>query len=153
MDPRPFPKLDTRGVHPVMTMAGIMPGGSEMRHWHVRAPFPDPDAIARHLAAGHATTHAELRRQAEFDAAEGRRMELGTCYRLSGECTHDYACVRCPYLHVEDGALPRLLQIEAETELQLARAEADGRDGEVIALADTLTHVIELRNQARAALA
>ncbi len=65
MDKRHSPKVDTAGVHPVMTMAGIMPGGSEMRHWHNWVPFPDPDAIARELAAGNARTHAEMARQAE----------------------------------------------------------------------------------------
>ena len=29
-------------VHPVMTMAGIMPGGSEMKTWYSHVPFTTP---------------------------------------------------------------------------------------------------------------
>lgn len=31
-----------RDDHPVMTMAGIMPGGSEMKTWYTHVPFPTP---------------------------------------------------------------------------------------------------------------
>lgn len=150
MDKRHSPKVDTRGVHPVMTMAGIMPGGSEMRHWHNWVPFPDPDAIARELAAGNARTHAELDRQAEVVGTPRRQMELGSCFRPAGNCEHEYACVRCPYLQVDEAALPRLLEIEAQTEALLATAEAAGREGEVVGLTDTLGHIIEKKELALA---
>lgn len=153
MDPRHSPVVDTRGVHPVMTMAGIMPGGSQMRHWHQAAPFPDPDEIARELAAGHGRTHAQLARQAQMEATEQRHMELGTCFRPAGACSHDFACVRCPYLHVDDASLPRLLEIEADTEARLAAAEAKGLEGEVIALTDTLAYITEKKAFAIAASA
>jgi len=70
-----------------MTMAGIMPGGSGMHHWNV--PFPDPDAIARSLAAGGASTRAELARQAEVTATDRRQMELGSCFRPAGACMYE----------------------------------------------------------------
>lgn len=150
MDRRHSPKVDTTGVHPVMTMAGIMPGGSEMRHWHGWVPFPDPDATARELAAGNARTHAELARQAEVTGTSRRRMELGTCFRPAGNCEHEYACVRCPYLQVDKAELPRLLDIEAATEVLLAIAQAAGREGEVIGLTDTLGHIVEKKRLALA---
>ena len=31
-----------REIHPVMTMAGIMPGGTEMQSWYGHIPFPTP---------------------------------------------------------------------------------------------------------------
>ena len=33
-------------ARPVMTMAGIMPGGSQMTHWYNHIPFPNPDQLA-----------------------------------------------------------------------------------------------------------
>lgn len=39
----PFTAADT---HPVITMGGIMPGGSEMVHWYNHVPFPNPDQLA-----------------------------------------------------------------------------------------------------------
>lgn len=35
---------------PVMTPAGIMPGGSEMREWYGHIPFPSPAALTRKRA-------------------------------------------------------------------------------------------------------
>ena len=35
-----------RDTHPVMTMAGIMPGGSEMTNWYNHVPFPNPEQLA-----------------------------------------------------------------------------------------------------------
>lgn len=35
-----------REVHPVMTMAGIMPGGTEMQNWYDHVPFPTPAQLA-----------------------------------------------------------------------------------------------------------
>lgn len=145
MDKRHSPKVDTEGVRPVMTMAGIMPGGSEMRHWHENAPFPNPDAIARQLAAGNARTRAEVARQEMLEARSSRQMELGTCMRPDGSCPYEFACTRCDYLLVDEAGMIRLLEIEAETETKLSRAEADGRDGEAMALVDTLAHIAEKR--------
>lgn len=148
MDKRHSVKVDTEGVRPVMTMAGIMPGGSEMRHWADHVPFPNPDAIARRLAAGNARSAADRARQAQVSAASRRQMELGTCFRPRGTCMYEYACVRCPFLQVDKAALHRLLEIEAETEAQLAKARAHGWDGEVVALSDTLGYIVEKRLQA-----
>lgn len=143
MDKRHSRKVDTEGVRPVITMAGIMPGGSEMRHWHENAPFPDPDAIARQLAAGKARSRAALARQKMLESSPSRQTELGVCMRPDGNCPYESACTTCPYLRVDEAGMTRLLEIEAETEAELARATADGRDKEASALIDTLAHVAE----------
>lgn len=37
---------DARDSRPVMTAAGIMPGGSEMTNWYDHIPFPSPSVLA-----------------------------------------------------------------------------------------------------------
>lgn len=39
-------EASTRTVLPVVTAAGIMPGGSEMAHWYRHIPFPGPQVLA-----------------------------------------------------------------------------------------------------------
>ena len=39
-------RFTDRDTHPVMTMAGIMPGGSEMTNWYNHVPFPSPEQLA-----------------------------------------------------------------------------------------------------------
>ena len=39
-------RFNDRDTHPVMTMAGIMPGGSEMTNWYNHVPFPSPEQLA-----------------------------------------------------------------------------------------------------------
>lgn len=39
-------RYTAREVHPVMTMAGIMPGGTEMKNWYNHVPFPNPAQLA-----------------------------------------------------------------------------------------------------------
>ncbi|HEX2701105.1 MAG TPA: hypothetical protein VHM89_12965 [Acidimicrobiales bacterium] len=38
-------RYTAREDHPVMTMAGIMPGGSEMKTWYNHVPFPTPEQL------------------------------------------------------------------------------------------------------------
>jgi hypothetical protein len=39
-------RYTARDAHPVMTMAGIMPGGTEMKSWYNHVPFPTPAQLA-----------------------------------------------------------------------------------------------------------
>ena len=39
-------RFTARDAHPVMTIGGIMPGGSEMVQWYNHVPFPNPDQLA-----------------------------------------------------------------------------------------------------------
>lgn len=39
-------RFTAEDVHPVMTMGGIMPGGSEMTNWYNHVPFPNPAQLA-----------------------------------------------------------------------------------------------------------
>lgn len=48
--------------HPVITMGGIMPGGSEMVEWYTHVPFPSPAAL-------------EIKRDELLTAIEQRKAE------------------------------------------------------------------------------
>ncbi|MGQ0520925.1 MAG: hypothetical protein ACT4PX_07235 [Actinomycetota bacterium] len=62
-------RYTAREVHPVMTMAGIMPGGAEMENWYNHVPFPNP----AQLALKRAELLAEIERwKAEKAAVAGR---------------------------------------------------------------------------------
>lgn len=39
-------QFTTKGVLPVATFGGIMPGGPEMTHWYNHIPYPNPDTLA-----------------------------------------------------------------------------------------------------------
>ena len=63
------------GFHPVMTMAGIMPGGSEMTNWYDHVPFPTGEQLALKRAELLAETAAW---KAEKALVAATRTELPT---------------------------------------------------------------------------
>lgn len=65
-------RFTARDVHPVMTMAGIMPGGSEMTNWYNHVPFPNPAQLAIKRAELLAQI-AELKAEKERTALSGPR--------------------------------------------------------------------------------
>lgn len=69
-----------REARPVMTMGGIMPGGSEMTHWYNHVPFPNPAQLA--------LKRAEL--LAEIEARAAEKLAAATELRvLPGEITEE----------------------------------------------------------------
>jgi Phage integrase family len=69
--------------------------------------------------------------EAYFDK---RKVELGSCGRPYGGTPrkHEHACIRCPMLHINPKAIPRLNeQFEADLEGQRERAVAEGWLGEI----------------------
>lgn len=68
-------RFTARDVHPVMTMAGIMPGGSEMTNWYNHVPFPNPAQLAIKRAELLAQI-AELKAEKERAALTGPRLEV-----------------------------------------------------------------------------
>jgi len=67
-----------------------------------------------------------------------RKVALGTCDRPYGTPReHEHACLRCPMLRMDPGQLPRLLQIETNTQERLAEARFQ-RTAAAVASPDTL---------------
>lgn len=63
---------------------------------------------------------------------ELRKLELGTCGRPYGTpCKHEHACIRCPSLRLDPGALPRLTRIVRNLQDRVAEARTNGWLGEV----------------------
>lgn len=78
-----------------------------------------------------------------------RKVALGTCERPYGTpCEHEHACVRCPMLRMDPQQLPRLLQIQSNTEVRLKEAHQMQWLGEVSALQEGLRHIAEKTRQA-----
>jgi len=78
-----------------------------------------------------------------------RKVALGTCDRPYGTpCEHEHACLRCPMLRMDPGQLPRLLQIETNTQERLAEAHKMHWLGEVAGLQEGLRHTADKRKQA-----
>jgi len=78
-----------------------------------------------------------------------RKVALGTCDRPYGTpCEHEHACLRCPMLRMDPGQLPRLLQIETNTQERLAEAHKMHWLGEVAGLQEGLRHIADKRHQA-----
>ena len=79
------------------------------------------------------------------DHFDKRKVELGTCGRPYGiPCQHEFACIRCPVLHVDPRMLARLDEIEADLLARRERAQAEGWRGEIEGLDLTLSF---LRNK------
>lgn len=77
-----------------------------------------------------------------------RRMALGDCYRPYGtDCPHEHACVRCPMLRMDPAQLPRLMQIEDDTQRLLKEARHKNWQGEVAGLETTLVHIKDKKLQ------
>jgi hypothetical protein len=77
-----------------------------------------------------------------------RQMALGECYRPYGtDCPHEHACVRCPMLRMDEGQLPRLVQIEKDTLRLLKEARTKGWEGEAAGLETTLIHIKDKKAQ------
>ncbi|MDP8930274.1 MAG: site-specific integrase, partial [Actinomycetota bacterium] len=77
-----------------------------------------------------------------------RKMALGDCYRPYGtSCPHEHACIRCPMLRMDPAQLPRLLQIERNTEERLEEARHQHFLGEAEALELDLQHIGEKKAQ------
>jgi site-specific recombinase XerD len=87
---------------------------------------------------------------AEFrDHFSLRKVALGTCDRPYGTpCQHEHACVRCPMLRISLAQVPRLLQIEDNTQERLTEARRMQWLGEVAALEESLRHIAHKKRQA-----
>ncbi|TDD23202.1 site-specific integrase [Actinomadura sp. KC06] len=78
-----------------------------------------------------------------------RKVALGTCHRPYGTpCQHEHACIRCPMLRLDPSQVPRLLQIEDNTNERLAEARQMQWLGEVAALEESLRHIAKKKQQA-----
>ncbi|MDQ0279518.1 integrase [Arthrobacter silviterrae] len=78
-----------------------------------------------------------------------RKVALGTCERPYGTpCEHEHACVRCPMLRMDPAQLPRLVQIETNTNERLKEAHHMQWLGEVSALQEGLRHIADKKRQA-----
>lgn len=78
-----------------------------------------------------------------------RQVELGRCDRPYGTpCQHEHACVRCPMLRLSLSQVPRLLEIEANTNERLDEARRMRWLGEVAALEESLRHIANKKEQA-----
>ena len=62
-----------KGVRPVATFGGIMPGGPEMTHWYNHIPYPNPVTLAELRAELLARIEAE---KAEKEQAASNVVEL-----------------------------------------------------------------------------
>jgi hypothetical protein len=70
---------------------------------------------------------------------ELRKLELGTCGRPYGSpCKHEHASIRCPSLHVDPRARPRLVEIIASLRDRIDEARANNWTGEVEGLQASL---------------
>jgi hypothetical protein len=69
----------------------------------------------------------------EFEEHFGKRkVELGSCGRPYGTgCQHEHACLRCAQLHVNPKMLPRLDELESDSEERRKHATAEGWLGEI----------------------
>jgi hypothetical protein len=77
-----------------------------------------------------------------------RRVALGDCFRPYGTpCVHEHACIRCPHLRLDPTQTPLLDDIEANTQLRVSEARANGWLGETAALEETLHHIGRKRTQ------
>lgn len=71
-------RYTARNVHPVMTMGGIMPGGTEMENWYNHVPFPNPAQLAlkraellAEIEAWHAERAPAISRPPQFRGIAG----------------------------------------------------------------------------------
>ena len=101
---------------------------------------------------GEGTPHWRAYLQAAVRREEERQMALGVCFRPGGgDCQYEYACIRCPFLHVDPARWPLLLETELDALRRLREAEQRGWLGEVRALEDTLDKIADKKEQVRQA--
>ena len=78
-----------------------------------------------------------------------RQVALGRCDRPYGTpCQNEHACVRCPMLRLSLAQVPRLLEIEENTNQRLDEARRMRWLGEVSALEESLRHIDNKKRQA-----
>lgn len=95
-------------------------------------------------------TAAELAAFAEHFGR--RRVELGDCVRpYATSCSHEHACIRCPYLSIDTNQTGRLHTIENDLHQRITNAEQQAWLGDVDQLRLTLTHLQDKKNQLNAA--
>ena len=71
-----------------------------------------------------------------------RRIELGTCVRpYATPCTHEHACLRCPFQQIDPEQLPRLVEIRLNIKTRIDTARHEQWQGDVAQLEQTLRHV------------
>ncbi len=77
-------------------------------------------------------------------------MALGDRYRpYHTPCPHEHVCVRYPMLRTDPVQLPRLSQVEADTQRLLDEARGNEWEGEVQGLEVTLQAIEEKKGQAQ----
>jgi hypothetical protein len=77
-----------------------------------------------------------------------RRVELGDCVRPYGTgCTHEHACIRCTFLHVDPAQAARLGDIEADLHTRIDTAQDQAWLGDVEQLRLTLSHLHDKQSQ------
>ncbi|WP_169816115.1 tyrosine-type recombinase/integrase [Nocardia miyunensis] len=87
----------------------------------------------------------------EFDEHfDKRKVELGSCGRPYGTgCAHEFACVRCPMLHVDPRMITRLDELEDDLLQRRQRAETEGWAGEIEGIDMTLTFLRAKRDDTK----
>ena len=150
----------TEAVHhglPLHILAKLM-GHADLETTRGYAALYDEDVLRQHrayLARRRALRPPEEYREPtdeEWAAFEThfrrRKMALGDCFRpYQTPCPHEHACVRCPALKMDPEQLPRLIQIEHDTQFKLLEAREHGWAGEVVELETTLQGILEKKIQ------
>jgi hypothetical protein len=71
-----------------------------------------------------------------------RRIELGTCVRpYATPCSHEHACLRCPFQQIDPEQLPRLVEIRLDIKARIDTARQQQWHGDVAQLEQTLLRV------------
>ena len=77
-----------------------------------------------------------------------RRVELGNCVRpYNTGCTHEHACIRCTFLHVDTKQARRLAEIETDLTVRIDTATQQSWLGDVEQLRMTLNHLHNKQRQ------
>jgi integrase len=78
-----------------------------------------------------------------------RKVALGDCHRPYGTpCVHEHACVKCRFLRVDPGQLPRIEEVTTNANERLTEAQDRAWLGAVAALEDSLKHLRQRRVEA-----
>lgn len=150
----------TEAVHhglPLHILAKLM-GHADLDTTRGYTALYDEDVLRQHrayLARRRALRPPEEYREpteeewAAFEAHFRRRkMALGDCFRpYHTPCPHEHACVRCPALKMDPAQLPRLIQIEQDTQFKLLEARQHGWEGEAVELETTMQGIQEKKAQ------
>ncbi|MFE4915495.1 tyrosine-type recombinase/integrase [Streptomyces sp. NPDC056652] len=126
----------------------------------------DEDVIRHYQEHQEHQEHLEHRRQirplgeyrnstsdewAEFEEHfDRRKVESGACGSPYGTpCQHEHACLRCPMLNINPKMLSRLDEIETDLSDRRARAEQEGRLGEIEGIDLILAFLRQKREESR----